>query len=346
MKGNTMLDSINTNDVMGTSTHILPETHVHKNLFDLSLFDFDVKEVPLHYYFKNNDGVEIQHTAPKKKAIIRSDTGEFIGNHSERYKTVPHYSLYKKHAEKVQEVMPSANLEIIDQSWDNGAKARRTIHFLDHSTTVRDGDVVNLRSDIFNSLDGAWAFQTYTGAYRSLCLNTLVFGGQSMYQEKRKHTGGLSISGALGKVSNSLDVFANQSEKFKLWSNIKLEDKTVANMLGNTLCHKKSKTIELQDTETGAIDLRNINTRLSDYLLYRYEQEQGKLGKTLWALYNAVTHWSTHTDESYEKVNDKGNVVEIAMGRKGSSKANVQKEREIAVRDMLDSRYWQELEVA
>ncbi len=82
MKGNTMLDSINTNDVMGTSTHILPETHVHKDLFDLSLFDFDVKEVPLHYYFKTDDGVEIQHTAPKKKAIIRSYTGEFIWNRS------------------------------------------------------------------------------------------------------------------------------------------------------------------------------------------------------------------------------------------------------------------------
>ena len=44
--------------------------------------------------------------------------------------------------------------------------------------------------------------------------------------------------------------------------------------------------------------------------------------------------------------NDKGNVVEIAMGRKGSSKANVQKEREIKVREMLDSPYWKQLEVA
>ena len=314
-----------------------------KSLFDLSLFDFDVEEVPLHYYFKTDDGVEIQHTAPKKKAIIRSDTGEFIGNHSERYKTVPHYSLYKKHAEKVQEVMPSANLEIIDQSWDNGAKARRTIHFLDHSTTVREGDIVNLRSDIFNSLDGAWAFQTYTGAYRSLCLNTLVFGGQSMYQEKRKHTGGLSISGALGKVSNSLDVFANQSEKFKLWSNTKLEDKTVANMLGNTLCHKKSKTIELQDTKTGAVDLRNINTRLSDYLLYRYEQEQGKLGKTLWALYNAITHWSTHTDAEWERQNDKGVFVLLKTSRGSSDKNLVATRRQDAVREVLSSGEWKKL---
>ena len=81
-------------------------------------------------------------------------------------------------------------------------------------------------------------------------------------------------------------------------------------------------------------------------MLYRYEQEQGQLGKTLWALYNAVTHWSTHTDETYESMNDKGELKEISMGRKGSQKANVQKEREIKVREMLDSPYWKQLEVA
>ena len=340
-----MLDTHNISDVMGTG-HILPETHVHKNLLDLSLFDFGVEEVPLHYFHTNQNGVEIEHSAPKKKAIVRSDSGEFLGNHSDRYKTVPHYGLYKQHAERIAEVIPTNNIEVIDQTWDNGAKARRTVHFLDQTVAVKDGDVVNLRSDVFNSLDGSWAFQTFTGAYRSLCLNTLVFGGQSMYQEKRKHTGGLSIAGALSKIGNSIDIFANQGEQFKKWSNTTLDDKQVAHVLGQTVCFKKSKTIELQDLKTGDIDLRNTNTRLCDYLLYRYEQEQGMLGKTLWALYNAVTHWSTHTDETYESMNDKGELKEISMGRKGSQKANVQKEREIKVREMLDSPYWKQLEVA
>ena len=81
-------------------------------------------------------------------------------------------------------------------------------------------------------------------------------------------------------------------------------------------------------------------------MLYRFDKEKQSLGSTLWSLYNAVTHWSTHTDESYEKINDKGKVIEISMGRKGSQKANVQKEREISVRNMLDSQHWQELAVA
>ena len=61
-------------------------------------------------------------------------------------------------------------------------------------------------------------------------------------------------------------------------------------------------------------------------------------------MYNAVTHWSTHTDETWESVNKNGKVIELSTGRKGSQKANVQKEREIAVRNMLDSQQWQSLE--
>tara|TARA_R100000329_G_scaffold9198_1_gene10422 strand:+ start:158 stop:1210 length:1053 start_codon:yes stop_codon:yes gene_type:complete len=345
MKGKIMLD---TNDIMGTSTHTLPETKVHKNLKDLSLFDFGVQEVPLHYYFESKDingnDVGVERVAEGKKAIIRSDTGDFIGNHSNKYKTVPHYSLYKKHVEKLldNKNIDTDNVDIIDATWDNGAKARRTIHFNSHDYKVKDGDIVQLRTDIFNSLDGSWAFQTFTGAYRSLCLNTLVFGGQKFYHERRKHTGGLSIASALSKINGTLDVFETQGDKFKLWSNAKVTDNQVAKLLADTVAYKKSRTVEtLKDLDKTSA---NINTRLSDYLLYRYEQEQGSLGKTLWALYNAVTHWSTHTDETWETVNKKGEVVELSTGRKGSQKANVQKEREIAVRNMLDSDSWKNLE--
>ena len=43
-------------------------------------------------------------------------------------------------------------------------------------------------------------------------------------------------------------------------------------------------------------------------------------------------------------MNDKGELREISMGRKGSQKANVQKDREILVRNALDSQAWQTLE--
>ena len=334
-------DLMPTNDVMGT-THLLPETHVHDNLKDLSLFDFGIQETNLYYKF-NDEYLQ----APKKKAVIRSDNGEFMGNHSVKYKTIPHIDLYRKHTEKLLDsAIGKSAVQVTDMLWDNGAKARRTVHFLDHTMKVKDDDEVTLRSDIFNSIDGAWSFQTFTGAYRSLCLNTLVFGGQKFYHERRKHTAGLNVGSALSKISNTLEVFTNQTEKFQLWSNAKITDKEVVMFLANSICRKESKTMEtLADIpNSNFVDPKLINARLSDYLLYRYSQEQASLGKTIWALYNALTHWSTHTDETYEKLNSKGELKEITMGRKGSNKANVQKDREILVRSALDSQAWNTLE--
>ena len=341
-----MLDAEN---VMGTGTHILPETHKHNDLKDLSLFDFGIQEEDLYYKF-NGDYLK----ADKRKAVVRSDTGDFIGNHSKRYKTIPHIDLYKKHTEKLLDSnLGGGALEVIDQTWDNGAKARRTIHFLDHKTEVKNNDNICLRSDIFNSIDGSWAFQTFTGAFRSLCLNTLVFGGQKFYHERRKHTSGLNVNSALSKISNTLDIYTNQSDKFKKWSNAKVTDAQVIQLLANTVAKKESKTVatlslhDIMGDDLYKKDVYNkdlVNTNLCDYLYYRYQQEQGSLGQTLWALYNAVTHWSTHTDETFERENKKGKVIEISMGRKGSQKANVQKDREIAVRNMLDSRHFVALE--
>ena len=340
---------LDTEHVMGTGTHILPETHKHNDLTDFSLFDFGVQDSECFYKFEDE-----YRRADKRKVVINSDTGEYIGNHSTKYKTIPHIDLYKPYTDKLLDSkLKLENVEVIDQTWDSGAKARRTVHFLDHKTEVGTGDKIALRTDIFNSLDGAWAFQTFTGAFRSLCLNTLVFGGQKFYHEHRKHTSGLNINSALSKITGTLDMFTNQADEFNKWNTTKITDEEVVKLLANTICYKPSKTVEtiqnLDDNQAvshGVIDSKNVNTRLSDYLLYRFDKEKQSLGNTLWSLYNAVTHWSTHTDESYEKINDKGKVIEISMGRKGSQKANVQKDREIAVRNMLDSQHWQELAVA
>ena len=52
----------------------------------------------------------------------------------------------------------------------------------------RNNDEVTCRLDVFNSVDMSWAFQVFSGAYRTLCRNTQVFGGEKSYQQKHLHT--------------------------------------------------------------------------------------------------------------------------------------------------------------
>ena len=331
------------NDVIGV---IKPETYKHKNIDDLSMFDFKVDRRPL--FIEAEGG--LMKKLDRKFAVVRSDTDEVLGVHGKTYKIVPHIDMYLKHAEAVKKSSAyTPNIEIIDQLWDNGGKARRTIHFLDHQKSIKDGqDLVNMRSDTFNSLDGSFSFQVFSGMFRSLCLNTLVFGGEKFYHSKQKHTTNINISSAVAKIANSLTMYINNVDKLMLWKNKKVTDEAVALLFANTITKKKSESftnIKTALQKEGAEINQLINIKLNDYLMHRFQQEKESLGNTLYAVYNAITHWSTHTNETFERQNKKGEFVEASTSRANSNVANVQIAREQKVREVLDSEQWKELEL-
>ena len=325
------------------------QTHTHTTLEDVSLFDIPVMEMPLSFDFEGQ-----RVTVPEKKVIIRSDTGEFMGDHSNKYKVVEHKELYSKFNEALRVAqlktgLPIDNVTVTDRVYENGKKTIREILFNDLQHIFKNGDKVTMRTDIVNSLDGTWAYQAFGGAYRSLCLNTCVFGGQKMYHEKRKHTVGLSISASLAKVQGMLQLHNDNGEKMSGWIDKKVTDEQVAELFAGTLAKKVSKSAEL-----GVEGAKEINQKLLDYLLHRYNLEKNSLGDTLWGAYNAATHWATHTDATYEAERDvvkNGRVVgtkmvELQTGRAGAKPHTVTVNRQDKVRTMLGSSQWLELEAA
>jgi len=58
-----------------------------------------------------------------------------------------------------------------------------------------------------------------------------------------------------------------------------------------------------------------------------------------------LTHWSTHTDKSWERTNAKGETVIAHTSRNGSNVGSVQIERENKVRTCLDSDFWNEMQM-
>ena len=61
------------------------------------------------------------------------------------------------------------------------------------------------------------------------------------------------------------------------------------------------------------------------------------------AVYNALTHWSTHTDAEWERQNDKGIFVILKTSRGSSNPDLVATRRQDAVRDVLQSKEWKKL---
>jgi len=337
----------NTNDVMGV---INPITNTHNNIDDLSFFDFKVEKRPLFFDSVDAFNTNVMKEIDGKHAVVRSDTNECLGVHGRTYKIVPHLDVYKRHADAIKKssAYDPQQIEIIDQLWDKGAKARRTIHFLNHTKRVSDSDVVTMRSDTFNSLDGSFAFQVFSGMYRSLCLNTLVFGGEKFYHSKQKHTSNIDYSSAVSKIANSVDMYNRDYDRLCKWRDTKVSDQQVAMLFANTIAKRKSEsaTVIADALKEEGVELKQlINVKLNDFLMHQYGKEKESLGGTLYAVYNALTHWSTHTDKSWERTNAKGETVIAHTSRNGSNVGSVQIERENKVRTCLDSDFWNEMQM-
>ena len=259
---------------------------------------------------------------------------------SNTYQLVPHHELFNEQAKILsQSDLPLENITVKDQLYKDGLQAHRTIFFHDLETTVSNNkDKVLSRIDIFNSCDMSWSFQVFSGAYRDLCRNTLVFGGQKAYHQQAKHTRNLSTTALMTKASIGLEFWNNQKETMLNWREKEMSLIEFGNILKQTICKKKSKSAELNLTNP-------INETKMNYLLDRFEKETPDLGNTMWAGYNALTHWATHTDETIEKEID-NKLVKIRSGKSTADVPSVQRTRNDEVRQVIECESWKELELA
>lgn len=304
----------------------------HGDPFDLSLFTnravFErvpiAAEIEEPYYDDtviNSVGINNYH------AILNKATGQLVDMRPipKTYQLVPHQDMMRVQAEQLAGSPLGGRLRVVDRLFEAGKKAHRTIYFEDLKADVKSragDDSVVPRLDVFNSIDMSWAFQVFSGAYRDLCRNTLVFGGEKAYHQKKKHTRNLDTASLTGKAVLSLDMFQNQREQMNRWASLGLSSRQFQNILEETICQRPARPSDKPDEKP-------VNKGLLDYLVYQFEDEAHELGETVWAGYNALTHWSTHTMEK---------------GTKTQRQHDVQRQRADKVRDVLTSDAWLSLE--
>ena len=253
---------------------------------------------------------------------------------SESYNLVSHDKLFEQQADVLfgSDLPTDGNVEVVDRLYDAGTRAHRTIYFHDLAAGISDGrDVVRCRIDVFNSVDMSWAFQVFSGAYRDLCRNTLVFGGSKAYQQKAKHTANLSVDGMMTKAALGLAGWSGQVDQMRVWQNTEMTRDMFAFILSKTLCRKQNHA-----TDAGLVN--PVNETKLNYLLQLYQDDVAELGNTAWTAYNALTHWSTHTN--HQVTTDEGK--SLRAGNDKANHANVRRVRGEAVRQVIESAYWRE----
>lgn len=258
------------------------------------------------------------------------------------YKLLDHAEVYAMQGRDLMAnpELPHSDLTVIDRVFEDGRRATRQVLFNDMTWDLDGyGNGITARADIVNSVDMSWAFQVFSGAYREYCRNTCVFGGQKTYHQKKKHTSNLSPEAMVAKAHIGLAMFDQHRDQMDAWRTIDLDASQWVEIMEQTVCAKGSTGAALSSDKSA-----RVNGKLLDYMVHRFTEEQKELGSTLWAGYNALTHWATHTDETWTRINDDGTTTELATGRANSNRHMVQHQRNQKVRNVLDSDAWKRLE--
>ena len=313
----------------------------HTDISDLSLYAdrCRITKAPVAAFVSEPDPDnpdtlwETPRDLPGFSALVNAATGDVLPTRpvADSYKLVPHDDLFAMQSRQLADsVLPTDNVKVVDRLYDGGLRAHRTVMFDDLDATIgNDGDRVMCRMDVFNSVDMSWAFQIFSGAYRDLCRNTLVFGGSKAYHQKRKHTRNLSPEALVGKATMGLEFWENDRDSMEAMRSTPLTRDRFADVLAATICRKPG----MDNLEGHG---HPVNERLLGYLLHRYDEEVSELGRTQWAAFNALTHWSTHLDTEW--TTDDGKTYQT--GRSGAKPHMVERKRQNDVRTVLESDAW------
>lgn len=127
---------------------------------------------------------------------------------------------------------------------------------------------VAFRTVVVNGFGGS-SIKIMSGAIDFFCMNGMINGQYDTTYGK--HTSGLKIGDMVSKIQRSVDVFYKQADKWSLWM---------------------GRTISDDDAET-FLSL-HFSNRMADKLLRQFHIEAMAHGRTVWALYSALTYYATH----------------------------------------------------
>lgn len=246
------------------------------------------------------------------RCIVRTDTNEVLGVHGSKYKAIKHDDVVNSIMDAVRDANVSKDYESKIEVFDNGAKLRGIIDFPDLVIEPDVGDIITFRVEFFNSYDSSWAFQQKAYGLRLWCKNG-CWNADTVASTWAKHTLNVNVMGSAAKIQSGLDAFFNTEGRIKDWMSTAVSDDQAEYFLKHAICRVPNKTSTFK-----------WNERQLDNLMGQWYAEKRQLGSNKWALYNALTYWATHTDET-------------------SAPANAQRLRSNAVVKAMKTNQWVEL---
>ena len=216
---------------------------------------------------------EYEHIINTHKAVV-DEKGNIISVVGKGYNVIQNADIIPDYERAIyRSGLDTRGMERDIQQSHGGARTVVTYTFPAHRIEVKKDDPMDLKISVLNSYDGSWKFMSLVGALRLACLNGQVIGDffSSFYG---KHTMNLDTDAAVDRLETSLDVYLQNAEYWKQYPKISVTDLQAQNVFLNLAGTSKILNGVLEDIHVKYVD---------------------EMGGNLWALFNTLTDWSSHS---------------------------------------------------
>ena len=216
---------------------------------------------------------EYEHIINTHKAVV-DEKGNIISVVGKGYNVIQNADIIPDYERAIyRSGLNTRGMERDIQQSHGGARTVVTYTFPAHRIEVKKDDPMDLKISVLNSYDGSWKFMSLVGALRLACLNGQVIGDffSSFYG---KHTMNLDTDAAVDRLETSLDVYLQNAEYWKQYPKISVTDLQAQNVFLNLAGTSKILNGVLEDIHVKYVD---------------------EMGGNLWALFNTLTDWSSHS---------------------------------------------------
>jgi len=279
------------------------------DLGDYTAGNFTVAESPVSY------DVEGWQTFPDKRVLYRLDTREPLAIVGSKYQVTQYAEAWR--AAEIILLRSGLNLTGLKRQMDeshNGARAYLVFTLPAHTIETAKGDTTALQIIVYSSFDGSWCFSLEAGYLRMLCANKQVsITDFSLY--KSKHTPGLNIDLGVSKVEKVLHNFEEEKWRWQRWSEQKATEREALEAFAIAA---NCKFINAKSSRFHSVNdlLAEPEVYRNKSLMFMWEQfatERNALGMNQWAIFNTMTHWSSHAGAS--RKSSEANIASIRVSR-------------------------------
>jgi len=232
-------------------------------------------------------------------AVYRPDIQKTLAIHRHGYNLVKNEDIYPNFESALhQSPINTKNMISFFELCTDGAKTVGHYIFPEHCFEPIPGEKIYLHIKLVSTYDGSLPLSSTASGWRAETNTGIVLTNSIIHKYGKKSNRQINPETVIKNVTTDLNLFNQEAQLWEYWAHLPVTDEDVHD-IGFLLCLVKKKR---------SVDTKYTN-RAKFKLIELYHIERKKLGRTAWALVNALNLWVYCNQFRKDALNNKATTI-------------------------------------